>query len=96
MELEWNSSIAVNAKKKGGFMINGDSVLVMNERTYLKYLKEVYDLASEKDDPIEYLNVVAKIKVIIDNEVKDDKIEVWGNEEAYHFHKNFLNFIDDK
>lgn len=76
-------------------MINDKSVLVMNKNTYQRYLKEIYKLASEKDDPIEYIVLVSGIKVIIDNDLPDNKIEIWDDEWSYYIYKEIWDFYNE-
>lgn len=64
-------------------MIHDNIILFMNQNTYMDYLRQIREIASAQKDPIEYIVMVADIKVVIDNSLDDDIVEVWDDEGKY-------------
>lgn len=58
----------------------GESIVVMNEKTFEEVKEKTYEYANTQPDPIVYVGRFASMNIVIDNQVPDNVTEVWAKE----------------
>jgi hypothetical protein len=68
----------------------GESIIVMNSKTWEAFKSNALETASLQDDPIEYIKKFNSIEVVIDEKLEDNFSEVWSKE-VYESYKRGLS-----
>lgn len=58
-------------------LIHENTVVVMNEWTWNELQNIITDLASKKQNPLDYLLKIGGREIVIDNDLADNVTEIW-------------------